>query len=230
MKNLTDYIIEAYEHNYNISNVPKYTSTGTDKVGKTNNKETVQPKTKGELMNIITNAFENKQYDLNFINTNKITNMSYLFTNCEYNFDVSNWDMSNVTDTNYMFNGCNSFDCDLSTWDVSNVTYMSHMFSGCNNFKGKGLENWNISKAQFMNSMFEDCKKFNCDLSRWDVSKVKDMKYMFYCCTEFEGKGLDKWNLSKRTDIRYIFDGKNKKIIDKVKMPKWAKERYYNFL
>ena len=33
MKNLTDYIAEAYEYNYNISNVPKYTSTGTDKVG-----------------------------------------------------------------------------------------------------------------------------------------------------------------------------------------------------
>ena len=40
MKSLTDYIVEAYEYNYNISNVPKYTSTGTDKVGinKTNNK------------------------------------------------------------------------------------------------------------------------------------------------------------------------------------------------
>ena len=40
MKKLTDYIAEAYEYNYNISNVPKYTSTGTDKVGinKTNNK------------------------------------------------------------------------------------------------------------------------------------------------------------------------------------------------
>ena len=32
MKNLTDYIAEAYEYNYNISNVPKYTSTGTDNV------------------------------------------------------------------------------------------------------------------------------------------------------------------------------------------------------
>ena len=51
MKSLTDYIVEAYEYNYNISNVPKYTSTGTDKVGKANNKTnnktnyTVQPKT-----------------------------------------------------------------------------------------------------------------------------------------------------------------------------------------
>ena len=60
MKNLTDYIAEAYEYNYNISNVPKYTSTGTDKVGinKTNNKinnktnYTVQPKNKNELMYI----------------------------------------------------------------------------------------------------------------------------------------------------------------------------------
>ena len=41
MKNLTDYIAEAYEYNYNISNVPKYTSTGTDKVdiNKKNNRD-----------------------------------------------------------------------------------------------------------------------------------------------------------------------------------------------
>ena len=56
MKNLTDYIVEAYEYNY------KPTSTGTDKVGinKTNNKinnktnYTVQPKNKDELSDIIT--------------------------------------------------------------------------------------------------------------------------------------------------------------------------------
>ena len=184
MKNLTDYIAEAYEYNYNISNVPKYTSTGTDKVdikNKTNNKTnyTVQPKNKDELSDIITNAFKNKQYDLNFIDTSKITDMSELFININHNFDVSKWDVSNVTDMSHMFNGCENFDCDLSKWDTSRVKDMHNMFAGC--------------------------EKFNCNLSNWDVSNVTNMSYMFDRCTIFKGEGLENWDISYVTDTRGMF-------------------------
>ena len=194
MKNLTDYIAEAYEYNYNISNVPKYTSTGTDKVGKANNKTnyTVQPKNKNELSDIITNAFKIKQYDLNFIDTSKITDMSELFANINHNFDVSKWDVSNVTNMNHMFFYCKNFDCDLSNWDVSNVTDMTSMFGFCN--------------------------KFDCDLSYWDVSNVTDMYSMFTMCKNFKGKGLENWDVSKAEDIRYMFSG-----CDQIAIPNWYK-------
>ena len=197
MKNLTDYIAEAYEYNYNISNVPKYTSTGTDKVGinKTNNKTnyTVQPKNKNELSDIITNAFKIKQYDLNFIDTSKITDMSELFININHNFDVSKWDVSNVTNMNHMFFYCKNFDCDLSNWDVSNVTDM--------------------------NSMFAFCNKFDCDLSRWDVSNVTCMYRMFFCCENFGINCFKSWDVSNVTDMASMFYRCNK-----LTIPSWYKK------
>ena len=116
----------------------------------------VQPKNKKQLKQLIDYAFKHNIYDLNFIVTSKITDMSYLFENVKHNFDISSWDVSNVTDTEFMFYFCVNFNCDLSDWDVSNVTCMYFMFGSC--------------------------KQFNCDLSRWNTSKIKNMKCMFKGC------------------------------------------------
>ena len=88
----------------------------------------VQPKNKTQLKRLIDYAFKHNIYDLNFIDTSKITNMSNLFINCECNIDVSNWDVSNVTNMYRMFYCCKNFDCDLSRWNVSNVKDMTGMF------------------------------------------------------------------------------------------------------
>ena len=113
----------------------------------------IQPKNRVQLVQLINYAFKHKQYDLNFIDTSKITDMSYLFDNVNHNFDISCWDVSNVTNTEFMF------DC-------------------CFEFKGKGLENWDMSNATNMRHMFGGCKNFNCDLSNWDVSNVTDMSHI----------------------------------------------------
>ena len=42
-----------------------------------------------------------------------------------FNQDISNWDVSNVTDMGFMFNGAVEFNQDLSTWNCSNVTECS---------------------------------------------------------------------------------------------------------
>ena len=119
----------------------------------------VQPKNKAQLKSLIEYAFNHNIYDLNFIDTSKITNMSWLFEYISCNFDISNWDVSNVTNASSMFYCCWNFDCDLSNWNVSNVTDMYSMFTACENFKGKGLENWDVSKVKDMNYMFNGCDK-----------------------------------------------------------------------
>ena len=44
--------------------------------------------------------------------------------------NISNWDVSWVTNMKELFSGKESFNSDISRWDVSNVTNMEHMFYG----------------------------------------------------------------------------------------------------
>ena len=91
------------------------------------------PETKEECL-------DSKSYNLNCIDTSKITDMSNLFYNSKFeniNINVSNWDVSSVKDMNHMFCNCQKFNCDLSKWDVSNVTKMEYMFDGCKSLKNK---------------------------------------------------------------------------------------------
>ena len=114
------------------------------------------PKTKQELIENINQLIKKNIYDFNCIDTSAITNMSHLFDMSldilirysvkDVYFDVSEWNVSNVTDMSYMFYDCKRFNCNLSGWDVSSVTDMY--------------------------SMFYDCKLFNQDLSDWNVSNV----------------------------------------------------------
>ncbi len=71
----------------------------------------------------------------------------------------------------------------ISDWDVSNVTDMSYMFFACEELKSVGdISKWNVSNVTNMNSMFEFCNSFNQDISSWDVSSVTDADYIFYDC------------------------------------------------
>ena len=45
--------------------------------------------------------------------------------------DISDWDVSSVTDMSFMFNYCLSFNQDISKWDVSNVIHSTYMFEKC---------------------------------------------------------------------------------------------------
>ena len=72
---------------------------------------------------------------------------------------------------------------DISDWDVSGVTDMSYMFYGCNELTSVGnISGLDISSVTDMSYMFAFCKKFNQDLSKWNVSKVRYHSYMFDSC------------------------------------------------
>ena len=112
------------------------------------------PQTKEELIENIKELLDKEETDFNCIDTSAITDMSNLFSDSyidgnteriiikDMNINISNWDVSNVTNMSNMFYCCQEFNCDLSSWDVSkvNVEDMSDMFYNCNSLKNK--PNW----------------------------------------------------------------------------------------
>ena len=122
--------------------------------------------------------------NFNCIDTSKITDMSLVFGEMlkihDKDFDVSEWDVSNVTNMEGLFANCVKFNCDLSKWDVSNVENMYAMFDACRwTFEGKGLDKWDVSNVENISYMFDYCTSLNCNLNNWNVSKVKKNSGVF---------------------------------------------------
>ena len=215
------------------------------------------PKNTFELRRILEIRLkEDKNANLNDIDVSNITDMTYqidatekgLFRRLDpHNIDVSEWNMSRVTNISYLFAGCKNFNCDLSKWDVSYVTDMTRTFLKCESFIGKGLSNWNIEEVEHVISMFCGCKNFdgkeienwkinngkltslsgmfrncsrlNCNLSKWDVSNIENTYGMFRRCFIFKGKGLEKWNTIKFSDVSEMFEDCN--LLD-VDLSNWS--------
>ena len=91
------------------------------------------PQAKEELQDIIKKRInqDGNEVDLNDIDVSQIKDMSNLFEGTYFNGDISEWDVSNVTNMSHIFNECKSFNKDISNWDVSNVTNMYRMFNNC---------------------------------------------------------------------------------------------------
>ena len=128
------------------------------KKSKSNNSYEYFPKTKKELKDIILQRIkeEGKEVDLNDIDVSKITDMTSLFEGTDFNGDISDWDVSNVTYMRYMFAWCVSFNQDISGWDVSNVTDMRYMFYKCEEFN-QDISGWDVSNVKKINNIFDYC-------------------------------------------------------------------------
>jgi surface protein len=124
--------------------------------------------------------------------TSFIADMSNLFDRKNTSQDISNWDVSNVQNMNYMFARNYGFNSDISNWDVSNVISMDSMFWVSSSFN-QDLSSWDVSNVQNMNSMFRSASSFNQDLSSWDVNKVV---FFLYSIRDFSD-GTTNWTLPK---------------------------------
>ncbi len=135
----------------------------------------------------------------------RVTNMEYMFASTPtFNQDIGGWNVSSVTNMESMFRSASAFNQDIGEWNVSSVTTMETMFQYASVFN-QDIGGWNVSRVTDMTWMFASASTFNQDIGGWKVSRVTDMCGMFFG-TAFN-QSIDNWDVSSVTDMKYMFYG-----------------------
>jgi surface protein len=130
--------------------------------------------------------------------TYNVTDMGDMFAGSLFNQPIGSWDVSNVTNMDYMFFQATTFNQPLSGWNVSNVTDMKFMFVDTPfNYP---IGNWSVSNVTDMGDMFNGCSSFNQPIGSWDVSNVTNMERMFRFAIDFN-QDIGSWNVSGVTNF-----------------------------
>jgi surface protein len=124
-------------------------------------------------------------------------NFIYSFNGCQY-IDIKATDtpdLSNVTSLKYMFAGAYKLEGNeyFNEWDTSNVTDMEALFDYTYKFNAP-VGDWDVSNVTNMRYMFVYAYAFkNHDLSMWKVKKVVNHHNFFYGVKN-HGNIEPKWN------------------------------------
>ena len=144
-----------------------------------------------------------------YLNTDNVTNMSYMFYGCNNltSLNLSNFDTSEVTNMDSMFQGCNKLtSLDVSNFNTSKVTTMNSMFYNCTNLTSLDVSNFNTSKVTTMYNMFGSCTNLtSLDVSNFGTSNVTNISQMFYNCSKLTSLDLSNFNTSKVTNMNWMF-------------------------
>jgi len=138
-------------------------------------------------------------------NLSVVEDMSRMFIVCQnFNGNINDWDVSNVTNMFATFGVATVFDQPLDNWDTSNVTNMSLTFFRTDDFN-QNINNWNTSNVTTMSRMFEDADAFNQPINNWNVSSVTDMNQMFNRAQVFN-QPLNNWTVGNVTNMTSMFN------------------------
>ena len=147
--------------------------------------------------------------DLKYLNTEQVTNMSYMFSDCSAltSLDLSNFNTAKVRDMSYMFYRCSALSSlDLSNFNTAIVTNMSYMFSDCSTLSSLDLSNFNTAIVTNMSYMFFNCANLSSlDLSNFNTAIVSDMSLMFGGCSVLSSLDLSNFYTKEVRDMSYMF-------------------------
>lgn len=180
------------------------------------------------LDQVIYKTKSSNKYDLENLDISQIEDFSFIFTNSNFNGDISKWNMSNAINLESMFyrsdfnndSICNwkfgkvesmrdmfkstRFNQDISLWDFSTVKDISLMFANNKEFN-QPLNNINTNSLVFMNHTFAYTEKFNQPLDKWNTSNVIDFTGTFFNAKSFN-QPLDSWDVKNGKKFSYMLN------------------------
>ena len=162
-----------------------------------------------DMSDMFSNCSALTSLDVTNFNTEKVTNMSFMFYKCSKltSLDVTKFNTANVTDMNGMFFSCVALtSLDVSKFNTMNVTNMSSMFSSCHTLTSLDVRNFNTANVTNMSYMFYSCSSLtSLDVTHFNTANVTNMIYMFYSCSSLTSLDVTHFNTEKVTDMRFMF-------------------------
>ena len=146
---------------------------------------------------------------LEYLNTEKVTDMSYMFDRCLSltSLDVTHFNTANVTNMRNMFSSCSALtSLDVTHFNTANVTNMCKMFSICSALLSLDVTNFNTAKVTNMSYMFSSCVALtSLDVRNFNTANVTNMTRMFIGCSALLSLDVRNFNTANVTDMSYMF-------------------------
>lgn len=142
-------------------------------------------------------------------NVSKITTTHSMFEGCSklQSLETSTWVFSSLTNADSMFNNCQSLSkLDVSNFWMGNCTDIEYMFNSCYALTSLNVSNWDVSKVTGMNATFSTCKNLtSLDVSKWQTSSLKQAVNMFMSDAKLTQVAVQNWDMSSVEDLSGMF-------------------------
>lgn len=144
-------------------------------------------------------------------NVSNVTSTEKAFANnfLLKSLDLSNWDMSNCENSQMMFYSDTALTSigNTSNWNVSKITTTHSMFEGCSKLQSLNTSKWVFSNLTNADSMFSNCQVLTkLDTSNWGMGKVINFGFLFNNCYALTSLNVSKWDTSNANNFNAMFN------------------------
>ena len=147
---------------------------------------------------------------LEYLNTEKVTDMSYMFYNCVAltSLDVTKFNTANVKNMGNMFYSCSALtSLDITKFNTENVANMSYMFYSCSSLKSLDVTHFNTANVKNMTSMFSGCSSLtSLDVTHFNTANVTNMISMFSVCSKLTSLNVTNFNTANVKSMSHMFN------------------------
>ena len=142
-------------------------------------------------------------------NVSKITTTHSMFEGCSklQSLNTSKWVFSNLTNADSMFSNCQVLTkLDTSNWGMGKVIYFRFLFNNCYALTSLNVSKWDTSNANNFNAMFNECVNLtNIDVSNWKTSNVTQAVNTFLDCKKLTQVAVQNWDMSNVSQLSGMF-------------------------